>query len=363
MKAQKVKMKLGSQSYSVIIGDGITSSLYLHIPKNTTKIVILSDIALVDKRKKLISSLKKISIPITEIPVKAGEDLKSVSSVDHIYGKLIEARTDRNSLIIALGGGTVGDVAGYVAATYMRGIKWIGLPTTLLSQVDSSIGGKTGINHKLGKNLIGAFHQPILVMCDISYLKTLSQREFVSGLGEIVKYGITFDKKFFNWLEKNHSKLLKGKPQELLYAIKKSVEWKCFIVSKDVEDRTGKREILNFGHTFGHALESATAYKKFQHGEAVIWGMRFASELSVTRGHLSPIVAKRIEQLLCLFKVPPLPKTMKEEVIFSHMKRDKKAEGQQIRFVLLDKLGSTVSDKNVTSKDLSLIFKRLTKKD
>ena len=359
MSPKKITIKLGEQSYPIIIGENASSLLLRYIPSDVTKIIVISDKKLIDKRKNLLKLLKKTSHSVEEIAVVAGEEIKSTKSVDEIFGKLIKLKADRNSLIVALGGGTIGDVAGYVAATYMRGIRWVGLPTTLLSQVDSSIGGKTGINHVLGKNLIGAFHQPILVLCDISYLKSLSSRELVSGLGEVTKYAIAFDKKFFLWLDKNISKILKGDKKSTQLAIEKSIKWKCDIVSKDVFDRKGKRETLNFGHTFGHALESATKYKKFQHGEAVIWGMRFAINLSEMRGHLSSKEKLKIESLLLKLKVPPLPTQLGRDTILGHMKHDKKSQGKSIRFVLLTKRGKTLSDSKVTRSDLIKTYTKL----
>jgi 3-dehydroquinate synthase len=360
VKPKIIKMKLGKATYPILVGKDISNNLASYIPKKTSKVIIISDERLTKKRKELLNSLKSLSIPVIEIPVTAGENLKKIKSVYPLFGKILEARADRDSLIIALGGGTVGDVAGFIAATYMRGINWIGVPSTLLAQVDSSVGGKTGINHEAGKNLIGAFHQPILVVCDVSYLKTLGPREKISGLGEVIKYSLTFDKHFFKWLQKNLNLLIKGNPEAMTEAIKKSLEWKCFSVSEDVEDRLGKREILNFGHTLGHALESSTQYGKFQHGEAVIWGMRFALHLSQIRGHLSESKREKMDELLQRLTVPAIPKSIKKEDIFKHMKRDKKSQGNSIRFVLLDDIGHSVSDASVTQKDLDEAFLALT---
>lgn len=360
MKEKHLKLKLDKKTYPIIIGENILSSLKDHLPEKTSKIIIISDERLVTQRKKVFREAKATGLPVVEIPVTAGESLKDIKAVYPLYGKLLEARADRDALLIALGGGTIGDVVGFVAATYMRGIQWFGIPTTLLAQVDSSVGGKTGINHVSGKNLIGAFHQPSLVLCDVTFLKTLGLRERISGLGEIVKYSFTFDKKYFKWLERKLPELLKGSPKAMTDAITTSLSWKCHSVSQDVEDRTGVREILNFGHTFGHALEAATNYKKFQHGEAVIWGMRFALLLSERRNKLSPKKRQKMDDLLLKLEVPAIPRTLKKEDIFKHMKRDKKAEGNAIRFVLVDDIGHSVSDKNVTKEDLDEVFFKLT---
>lgn len=360
MKPKLIKMKLGKESYPIIVGSGLIKSLPSYLPKGISKIIILSDERLSVRRKELLSSLKNVSMPVIEIPVKAGENLKSIKSVYPLYGKLLDAKADRDSLVIALGGGSVGDVAGFIAATYMRGIPWIGIPTTLLAQSDSAVGGKTGINHDTGKNLIGAFHQPSLVLCDVTYLKSLGPREKISGLGEVVKYALTFDKKFFKWLCKHRTQLVKGSPEALTIAIEESLKWKAHLVPKDVYDRVGIREALNFGHTFGHALESGTNYKTYQHGEAVIWGMRFALCLSEIRGKLSTSKKKEMDDLLANFKVPAIPKSLSKTEIFKHMKRDKKAQGNTVRFVLLDDIGHSVSDAKVTKEDLDRAFYKLT---
>lgn len=360
MKTKVIKLKIHKEKYPIVIGNNIIGVIGDHLPEKVSKFIVISDERLVKQRKALLKTLKALKIDVVEIPVRAGEALKDIKSVYPIYGKMLDAKADRDAVLVALGGGTIGDVAGFIAATYMRGIHWIGVPTTLLSQVDSSVGGKTGINHSSGKNLIGAFHQPKLVVCDLSFLKTLGEREMISGFGEIVKYSFTFDRKYFKWLMSHFEKLLKGDVDTLTEAIKTSLEWKCKAVSNDVEDRTGVREVLNFGHTFGHALEAATKYKTFQHGEAVIWGMRFALLLSEERGKLDPEKRKKMDSLLLKMKVPAIPKTLKRDEIFKHMKKDKKAEGDKIRFVLLDDIGHSVSDSGVSKKDLDQVFLKLT---
>lgn len=360
MKEKLIKLKLDKKTYPIIVGENILSFINDYLPERTSKIIVISDERLVSQRRKLLRALKETGKTVHEISVAAGEGLKDIKAVYPLYGQLLELRADRDSLLIALGGGTIGDVVGFIAATYMRGINWIGVPTTLLAQVDSSVGGKTGINHVSGKNLIGAFHQPSLVVCDVTFLKTLGLRERISGLGEIIKYSFTFDKKYFKWLEAKLPELLKGSPVVLTEAITKSLEWKCHSVSQDVEDRSGVREILNFGHTFGHALEAATHYKKFQHGEAVIWGMRFALLLSEERKRLSAKKRLRMDELLQKLEVPAIPKNLKKDHIFAHMKRDKKSEGNVVRFVLLDDVGHSVSDRTVTKEDLDRVFLKLT---
>lgn len=343
----------------IIVGKGVLSALPDHLPKDTSRVFVIADNALISLRKKTLKVLKTCGLPVAEIPVNAGERLKDISQVYAIYGKLIELGADRHSVIVALGGGTVGDAAGFVAATFMRGLPWIGVPTTLLAQVDSSVGGKTGINHKKGKNLIGAFHQPVAVLCDTESLKTLGEREMVSGVGEIIKYSLTYDPEFFCWLKGSLPRLLKKDSSHLVQSVGKSLEWKSKAVEQDEFDRTGVREVLNFGHTFGHALESVTAYKKFQHGEAVIWGMRFALALSFEKGLLAEEGYREMQELLLRVTVPPLPRNLDVKKVFESMKKDKKSQAGHVRFVLLDKLGHTVSCKDVTRDELERAFERM----
>lgn len=352
-----LQLPLRNQVYPILIGENALQVLpdFLRNRSNS-KIFVISDAQLIPARKTLLSQLASQGFVVHEIPVTAGEKLKDIDAVYPLYGELLTKKADRNAVILALGGGTVGDVAGFIAATYMRGIEWVSLPTTLLAQVDSGVGGKTGINHASGKNLIGAFHQPALVICDTLWLKTLGRREMISGLGEIVKYAIAFDPDFFGYLEKNILSVLQFDAKVLQHCIERSLFWKCKWVAKDECDRTGLREQLNLGHTFAHALEAATHYHTYQHGEAVIWGLRFAVALSVRRGHLSVSASNKMQALLRQLEVPPLPPKLRPTDIFAYMKKDKKAEGNHIRFVLLEKMGKTISDSGVNPEDLLEAF-------
>jgi 3-dehydroquinate synthase len=359
----RVELKLGRQSYPIRIGAGEIRSLAAFVKaRKYSKIFVISDERLSEARSVLLKALEATKLPVSELAVKAGESLKDFRKVYPIYESMLEARVDRDSVLIALGGGSVGDAAGFVASTYLRGIDWIGVPTTLLAQVDSSVGGKTGVNHRVGKNLIGAFHQPALVLCELDFLKTLSPREIVSGLGEVVKYGLTFDLKFLAYLETHLDRMLTLDPKPLQAAVERSLDWKCRSVARDERDRSGVREVLNFGHTFGHALESATRYRRYQHGEAVIWGMRFALALSEVRGHLTAAHRERGDAILRRLPVPPIPKKLERDFIFSFMKKDKKSSGGKIRFVLLDRLGHSVSDSGVKPADLERAYAMLQEK-
>ena len=273
------------------------------------------------------------------------ESKKSIATVERLCRGLARAGADRRSLIVALGGGVVGDVAGFAAASYARGIRIVQIPTTLLAQVDSSIGGKTGVNLPEGKNLVGAFHQPRLVITDPKLLKTLPARQYRAGLYEAIKYGVIGDEMLFRFLERRLPEVLRQGPGALGWVLERCIRAKAEVVSAD-ERESGLREILNFGHTFGHALEAAGHYRKLLHGEAVGWGMIAAAQLSVQMKLLAPEQAERIAQLVC--RVGPLPRlpSIKPERLIELMRADKKARGGRLRIVLAKRIGAveTVED-------------------
>jgi 3-dehydroquinate synthase len=349
MKKCRVKT---ANAYPIYIGENLIKKLPSLLKNFSSKTAfVIADKKLTAPRKLLLKTLRSAGWKISEIPVKGGESLKDFKAIYPIYGELIRLNAKRDSVLIALGGGSVGDAAGFIAATYLRGISWVGIPTTLLAQVDSSIGGKTGINHVKGKNLIGAFHQPSLVICDLTVLKTLSDREIISGLGEALKYGLIYDANFFTYFKNNWNNALNLKPDVLERIVFQSLNFKSAIVSRDERDLIGIREHLNFGHTFGHGLEAITKFKKFQHGEAVIWGMRFASALSLLRGRLSERDFLKIDGFLKHIPVPKL-RTLNKNKLFETMKSDKKVRDGRINFVLLRKIGAAVSDNKVALQDL-----------
>lgn len=286
-----------------------------------------------------LAQLKHAGVDAQLIPVPPGESSKSLEWLDKLYTRLIWAGFDRDTTLVALGGGVVGDLAGFVAATYLRGVRWVHVPTTLLAQVDAAIGGKTGINHRLGKNLIGAFHQPRFVLIDPQFLRTLPERERWAGLAEITKYGCIYDGELFAQLEAHLR--VKGVVEELeklIPLIERSVQIKSQIVSAD-EREAGQRALLNFGHTLGHALEAATKYQRFLHGEAVAWGMLAEGHLSHKRGWLAREDFERIAALLGQFPKPSLPPDLERESFLGYIGRDKKARQKQIRVVLLRAIG------------------------
>lgn len=358
MRKAKVKVSLGKRSYDVLVGSGIIDQLGKLYKGDSKRAVLISDKMLTEHRTRVLAALAKAGWTVTEIAVEAGENLKDFEKIYPIYGEMLKAGIDRSSTLFALGGGSVGDAAGFIASTYLRGIAWVGLPTTLLGQVDSSIGGKTAVNHALGKNLVGTFYQPSLVVCEGDFLKTLSKREVVSGLGEVAKYGLTYDRNFFSYIQKNWERAIELDPKVMLQLVLKSAAFKAKAVSRDEHDKKGTREVLNFGHTFGHALESVTGYKTFQHGEAVIWGMRFA--LALSKSKLKPKTYNETSNFLKSIKVPALPQ-VKAQDFFAPMKKDKKAIKGRVRFVLLKDIGKTVLDRNITENDLIVALKEISR--
>jgi 3-dehydroquinate synthase len=352
----RLHLALGDRSYDLRVGAGAIGKIGAFLGK-PGRAFLISDERLRGARARTRASLTRAGWRVEELPVAAGERLKDFRAVYPLYGELLKRGADRSATLFALGGGSVGDAAGFVAATYLRGIRWVGLPTTLLAQVDSSVGGKTGINHAAGKNLIGAFHQPSLVVCDTDFLSTLSARERVSGLGEIVKIGASLDARLLAYLRANLERLLRREPGPTARAIQSALAWKCRLVSRDELDRSGVREVLNFGHTFGHALEAETGFHRYQHGEAVLWGMRFAVALSEVRGHLRD--GSALDEFLSRLEVPRLPRALSAARILSHMKKDKKLRDGRVRFVLIKAEGRAVLDHEVRERDLLHAFDKL----
>lgn len=357
-RTARVAVRLGARSYDVRIGAGACARLPAWLrDAPSRRAFVIWDRALGAARRAVVAALRGGGWEVHELPVRAGEPLKDIGAVYPIYGELLRLGADRHAVLVAVGGGTVGDAAGFVAATYMRGLAWVSVPTTLVAQVDSGIGGKTGINHAAGKNLIGAIHQPRLVVCDTELLATLPARELVSGFGEVAKIALTFDPAYLDELGARRAEFLAGDRRVLARAIEVAVRWKARAVSRDEHDRTGVREALNFGHTFGHGLEAATRYRTFRHGEAVLWGMRFAIALSEVRGHLTAARGAKLDATLAPVPVPPLPRAIAP--VFSHMKHDKKARAGKIRFVLLERAGRVALDRGVTARDLEAAWSLL----
>ena len=288
----------------------------------------------------VIKSLESAGFSVVVIEMPDGEEFKNLEEVSKVYDRLIKEKIDRSSPVVALGGGVVGDLAGFVAATYLRGVPYVQVPTTLLAQVDSSVGGKTAVNHSMGKNLIGAFYQPKMVIIDPDVLSTLEEREVSTGLAEVVKHGIIRDKNYFKFLEANASNVLslQGEVDE---AITRSCEIKAAVVSED-EREAGVRGILNFGHTFGHAIEAVAGYSTYRHGEAVSMGMVMAAGFSNELGLCSAELEERIKRLLDSLGLPTGAPELSSDDIFASMLLDKKVKAGRVRFVLLKGIGEVV---------------------
>jgi 3-dehydroquinate synthase len=337
---QTLKVELAERSYPIHIGAGLLNQpdiIRPHLVSTSAAIVTNATIAK-HYLQPLLASLQSIGINPIVITLPDGEAYKNTDTLQLIYGALLQNHCDRKTTLIALGGGVIGDMCGFAAATYQRGVPFIQIPTTLLAQVDSSVGGKTGINHPLGKNMVGAFYQPKLVIADTSTLDTLPDRELSAGLAEIIKYGLLGDEKFFVWLETNIEKLLARDYAALTYAINRSCEMKAEIVTAD-ERESGQRALLNLGHTFGHAIEASMGYGNWLHGEAVAAGMVLAAKLSNKMDLISAADVTRIEALLQRAKLPTNPPTVSAEEMLRWMQTDKKNQNGKIHLILLKKLG------------------------
>lgn len=336
---QSLQVDLGERSYPIYIGNGLLAREDLfarHLAGRQVAIVSNETVAPL-YLEQVCQSLPNSSI--TSIVLPDGEAYKNWETLQLIFDGLLQARHDRRTTVIALGGGVIGDMAGFAAACYQRGVDFIQVPTTLLSQVDSSVGGKTGINHPLGKNMIGAFYQPKAVVIDTDTLRTLPERELSAGLAEVIKYGLICDAPFLDWLEQNMQSLLALEETALRFAIERSCAAKAKVVGSD-ERESGLRAILNLGHTFGHAIETHMGYGVWLHGEAVAAGTVMALEMSMRLGWISQSERDRGIRLLAAAKLPVVPpKEMRPEDFMTHMSVDKKVLDGQLRLVLLKQVG------------------------
>lgn len=343
---RSVIVSLGNRSYAIKVGDRLLPRLGAACAelKPGRRCAVITD-SNVSRRfaKAALKSLSGAGFEPVLITIPAGEKSKRLAVVEKCHEQLAAHRLERKSFIVALGGGVVGDLAGFVAATYLRGIPFVQVPTTLLAQVDSSVGGKTGVNLKAGKNLVGAFYQPQLVLCDLDTLKTLPRREYVSGLAEIIKYGVIYDADLFAQLERDLPEILKRDTKALSQIVARCCEIKAEVVSQD-ETEGGLRAILNFGHTIGHAIENSFGYGKFLHGEAISIGQVAAAKLSQRILGLPSDEAERIETLFIRAGLPVKIKlnAIHRQKLFAAMKLDKKASDGEVKFVLAEKIGKAV---------------------
>ena len=367
MKANKINLKNKSTNYPIFIGNGALNLLKSQIKSlcpETKKITIILDKNIPNKyKKKIKKNLRSYKVYTKEYLPK--ENLKSFGKANSLVEELLEKKFNRNDAIIAVGGGIIGDFAGFVASILKRGVNFINLPSTLLSQVDSSIGGKTGVNSKSGKNLIGSFYQPRLVISELAFLKSLPRRELVCGFGEVLKYALIKDKSFFKWIKKNSKIILEGKNSKILKnTIIKSCKNKVYFVTADEKEK-GKRMLLNFGHTFAHGIEAANNFsKRINHGEAVLIGMLLATKLSVKKRLCSNSTLREVEKI---YKVNNLPSALGKyfskkdsDKIANYMVNDKKNKDNKINLILLKKIGQTTApgDIKVTLGQMKSIIRK-----
>ena len=357
MEPVRVDVHAGSRASTIWIGDHVTD-----------RAAALLDAHKIGARRFVVSSpvvwgfhgaqLQRVIGTAEPILIPDGERHKNLQSVSRIYEALIRAGADRGSVIVALGGGVIGDTAGFAAATFLRGITLAHVPTTLLAQVDSSIGGKVGVNHALGKNLIGAFHQPDVVLIDPLLLRTLPRREFRSGLYEVVKYGMIASRDLFDRVARDTTAIFDRDPDVLVPVIVESCRIKADVVTQD-ERESGLRRILNYGHTVGHALEAVTRYRRFLHGEAIAWGMLAAADLAVARGALAELERQALARLIA--HLGPLPAVADLSIgeVMEAVRRDKKVVNGRLHFVIAIQIGATMTIDDVTEEELTAVLERL----
>lgn len=334
---QQVSIDLGNRSYSILIGQGLMDNpgAWDGLPQAASALIVTNETVAPLYAARLQAQLAGRHPSVHTVVLPDGEEYKTWHTLNLVFDGLLANGCDRKTVIYALGGGVVGDMSGFAAASYMRGVPFVQVPTTLLAQVDSSVGGKTAINHPLGKNMIGAFYQPQRVVCDLDTLRTLPVRELSAGLAEVIKYGPIADMAFLDWIEANMAALLAREPATLAYAVRRSCEIKAWVVGQD-ERESGLRAILNFGHTFGHAIESGLGYGQWLHGEAVGCGMVMATRLSCELGLVDEAFLHRLTALIAGAGLPIKGPQLGTERYLELMRVDKKAEAGEIRFVVID---------------------------
>ncbi|AVM60136.1 3-dehydroquinate synthase [Haemophilus sp. CCUG 66565] len=359
-----VNVELQERRYPILIGNGLLQDERSYPVKRGDRVMIVTNPTVAQFYLDTVTfALKKRGCEVDHVLLPDGEKYKTLESLNLIFTALLQGNHGRDTTIMALGGGVIGDVAGFAAASYQRGVRLIQIPTTLLSQVDSSVGGKTAVNHELGKNMIGAFYQPSMVIIDTHTLGTLPKREVNAGLAEVIKYGAILDYEFFEWLEAHIDELVALNNESLQHCIARCCQIKADVVARD-ETEKGDRALLNLGHTFGHAIETHLGYGNWLHGEAVSTGMMMAAALSEQLGDISVADVSRLEKLLARANLPTLsPDSMQPEDYLPHMMRDKKVLAGKLRLVLLKSLGQAYIATD-TDKDLVLnAIKRCTQMD
>ena len=353
---ERIHIDLGDRGYDIVIGSGLLgqSDSYADLPGDARAVIVTNTTVapLLAERLTAALCIRFAQVQLIELP--DGESHKDWSTLNLIFDAMLASACDRKTTLFALGGGVIGDMTGFAAACYMRGIPYVQVPTTLLAQVDSSVGGKTAINHPLGKNMIGVFNQPLRVVADLDTLDTLPERELIAGLAEVIKYGPIADAAFLDWLDVNLDALRGRDKAALAYAIKRSCEIKAWVVAQD-EREAGLREILNFGHTFGHAIETGLGYGEWLHGEAVGCGMVMAAELSARLGLIEVAYAERIQRIIERAGLPITGPRLGAPRYLDLMRHDKKSRAGAIRFVVIESPGRA----GVRSADDALVIQVL----
>ena len=354
---RRLRIHLGDRSYDILIGRGLLENLGASLPLKPSRTLVVTHPhlrALYGER--LLQGLNAAGIQPEFVEIPEGESHKTLQDAGRVYDFLLEHRYDRQSLLVAFGGGVIGDLTGFVAATYQRGVPYVQVPTTLLSQVDSSVGGKTAVNHPRGKNMIGAFYQPRAVIADLDTLQTLPEDEYRCGLAEIIKYGVIEDPDLFHYLEERVEPILAQDTESLSHIIETSCAIKARVVERD-EQEARYRMVLNYGHTLGHAIEALTGYTRYKHGEAVAIGMVYAARLSRHLGYCPPETVQRIETLISRFGLPTGWPDFPEEDYINTMRLDKKAHDEAIRFILVKDIGTVAIVDEVAPDALARVLR------
>ncbi len=358
---ESIRVDLGERGYDIKIGYDILSEVgdYLKDLDLGSKVMIITN-QLVDSLygREVEESIKAAGFRVTIAKIGDGEQYKSLATAEELYDQAVAANLDRSSTIVAFGGGVVGDIAGFIAATYMRGTNFVQIPTTVLAQVDSSVGGKVAVNHPQGKNLIGAFYQPKLVIADVKVLKTLEDRQLKAGLVEVIKHAMIWDQDFFEFFEDNQEDILNLDPERIIYAVKRSCQIKAEVVAED-ERELGVRAILNYGHTIGHALEAVTHYQSYVHGEAVAIGIVAAAKLAYKLGILDRLEVERQKDLLESFGLATTFSDLDNQAILNSLTKDKKVQDGVIRFVLTERIGAVVIKSNLPHNMIREVLEEL----
>jgi 3-dehydroquinate synthase len=357
----KVRVNLGARSYDIVIGHNTLPEVgvFARSHSNGSRAVVITDHNAAVHARSAQQSLERAGFHAALLEIAPGEAQKSLAGAQNLYDLLQADRTDRQTLMVAVGGGVIGDLAGFVTATYLRGLALLTVPTTLLAMVDSSVGGKVGVNHPKGKNLIGAFHQPVGVWIDTNVLATLPEREYRSGLAEVVKYGVILDPDLFAFLEQHVGDILGRRPEAVHHVVARCCRLKADVVEKDEREEAGLRSILNYGHTFAHAIEADAGYGTWLHGEAVALGMMYAARLAESHGMIQSHLVERQRALLRAFDLPTVLGDMDADRLIEAMRSDKKSLDGRLRFILPRRPGEMTLVEDVSEQEIRRILEEI----